>query len=262
MKMFFLLPCIIGLLAGSGAYGAQLENPGWDLPDEPEQIEMVKQSYISCNNTGIEWNYVDNCSEYENPICYGWQNESGSYTAYFGTESCKTCNTNYLRVTRRVPDNDQIIYTETGGVGFVGKKTAGLCQWQGCDACFALAGDWATVKTGYERRYNYACNETEQTCSRNINYTYRCAAGWYKSSGGTGVTSTIRCTQNPLINSMVCSGCSQCPNHKDGTTPTSAAGSTDITDCYVTTNQTWTETDASGTKTSRFKSTCSYKENE
>ncbi|MBD5388982.1 hypothetical protein HDR63_01875 [bacterium] len=87
---------------------------------------------------------------------------------------------------------------------------------------------YSAYGSAYERKATRSCN-----CSSGCvaTYTYRCAAGYYGSPGGSA------------------SGCSRCP---DG--GTSAVGSTSVTSCYMPAGSTFSDTTGNGDYTDK----CSY----
>ena len=89
-----------------------------------------------------------------------------------------------------------------------------------CGTCLSDA-NWSSAGGGYEKKTTRTC-DCNAGCQEST--TYRCAAGYYGSP------------------SSAASGCSACPGGG-----TSAAGSTSITNCYVTS---FSDSTGSGTYTS------------
>lgn len=111
--------------------------------------------------------------------------------------------------------------------GSIGTCTPYPDCFNGCPDCNTTA--WSAHSSGYEKRAVATCDTTFCTCTKKTEY--RCAAGYY----GTSTNGA--------------SGCTRCPSFGGGY-GSSAAGSTVITNCYISSGSSFAESTGSGTYTS------------
>lgn len=161
-------------------------------------------------------------------------------TAYYKVQDCTRCTSGTLTAT-----NFAAGYENTYNICKLASVTPVLPPVTLCDPdvdCgLPPAVYWSSFGTGYQRRTVSKC-DTYTNCEWvSDGYNYRCAAGYYGSANCTGTTSST------------CTGCSRCPS-LNGTYGTSAAGSSAITNCYISSSTGITVT--SGTY--KFINNCYY----
>lgn len=172
------------------------------------------------------------CSTLDETYTTVWEDDHGCHYI----KSCKTCPTGYTPEFTDVgwtyddfcynPDIEQELKNIQLEVNVCVKSCVS------CTNCNSI--DWTAYRTGYERRINRDC-ECDGTCTSTTQY--RCAVGYY----GTSTNGT--------------SGCTRCPSSGGIYGTTAAAGSKNITSCYIPANQTMSD----GTGEYVFTNKCYYK---
>ena len=156
----------------------------------------------------------------EPPNCASWTGYCTNATNW-QISSCDKCDDGYVRqlATNHNCTNISSVYE---------------CVCAGCSDCSSTS--WTSAGTGKETRIYAQCNCN--TCQKSTQY--RCAAGYYRSSGSG--SSTV---------------CTRCPS-SGGVYGTSAAGSTAITSCYLPSGTTVSFSDSAGSGTAKYTSDCYY----
>lgn len=163
---------------------------------------------------------------------------------YVGVRSCSSCPSGYSLESKSVT-----LLTDNGGTcnttynTCVGSGTGGGGE-DDCDGtCDNCNSDlvWRNVALGYQAYTTATCNE--QTCFCSKKTTFRCAGGYYG---------------NPPAIQMVgnYTGCDRCPDFGSSGAGASKAGSTKITQCYVSAGT--TSADETGGYT--YTQNCYYSE--
>ena len=108
-------------------------------------------------------------------------------------------------------------------------------------ACYSHYTNWSTIGNNRLSRQYINIDESDyEECKSTTSTEYGCAAGYYKSAG-SGSTMT----------------CSRCPS-SNGIYGTNAAGTTDITTCYIPSGSTYRFSDDTGSGTAKLTSNCYY----
>ncbi|MBR1953918.1 MAG: hypothetical protein IKA25_02485 [Alphaproteobacteria bacterium] len=176
------------------------------------------------------------CSSYTTKCLYNSAN--GYYLKY---QSCTGgCNADYL-VLESQNLSDESAYGAVCNLNFT-NTTRNICTCgTQCDSCGAgIMPIWSSPKTGYQSLTEFSCGLTTG-CECTQSTKYRCAAGYY----GTASYSQLNGYR----------GCTRCPS-SGGVYGTSAAGSTEITSCYMPSGKSMTD----DVGTYEYTSNCYYTE--
>ncbi|MBR5566789.1 MAG: hypothetical protein IKW09_01645 [Alphaproteobacteria bacterium] len=88
-------------------------------------------------------------------------------------------------------------------------------------------------------------------CTANAKVYSSCNIGYYMSG-----TTCTKCLLGTYGGGGTATSCSPCPSHAGGAS--SASGSDAATDCYVSSNKSWSFSDTTGSGNEKFTSTCYY----
>ena len=181
--------------------------------------KTIAYGYIGCSNPDYYPGYQGVYPA--DPECY----KANEWLGLF--PYCTQCNSGYQLKRRSITQN-------MSGLGIERctqcSSTSIVIDYDECEKCTLNCSgslSWSTIKAGYQRRT--VCNNGCGT------YEYRCAAGYYGSStnGSTG--------------------CNKCPSSGE-VEGQSAAGSTEITSCYIPKNTTLSDS----TGKYQYTSDCYY----
>ena len=174
------------------------------------------------------------CDSYTTNCLYN--SATGYYLRY---RTCNSCDSPYESITEQI-SSFAAFTTVCGDTFNLTTRTNCNCGTQ-CDSCGSLSsGVWTSPKTGYQSTVVYSCGiSTSCECTSSIKY--RCAAGYYGTPSYSQLTGY--------------SGCTRCPS-SGGVYGTSAAGSTEITSCYMPSGTSMTD----DVGTYEYTSNCYYTE--